>query len=419
MINYIIIIILNLLLLISYVKINKYRVIMKILHVVPSFYPCLAAGGVVNASYQIAKKQVEKGNDVTVFTTDSCIERLKLKNKYGVDVDGIKVFYFKNLSNRLKMSYLIDTPIFNPFKIKNMIKEFDIIHIHEHRHSLAIISSYFANLCGVPYVIQAHGSVLPFFQKESLKKVFDELWGYKILYNSSFALALTDVEKEQYIKMGIDEEKIAIVPLGISLEEYNDLPQYGEFREKYNISDGTKLIGFIGRLHKIKGLDILLKSFKLLLSNNPDFDVKLAIIGPDDGFLDDVIAISCELQINDNILITGPLYDMDKKRALVDLDVFIMPSIYESFTTSGLEAMACGKPLVLTKNNHIHKWVNNHVGFSAEFNEEDIAMKLEKILNDSKLMELFSINGLKLVREKYNWDLVEDQITRIYSLVLE
>ena len=73
---------------------------MKILHVAHFFYPCLSAGGVVNASYQIASKQA-KGNDVKVISSDSCKERLKFPNgRYDVDVNGIKVDYFKNLSNR-------------------------------------------------------------------------------------------------------------------------------------------------------------------------------------------------------------------------------------------------------------------------------------------------------------------------------
>ena len=63
---------------------------MKILHVVPSFVPCLAAGGVVNASYQIAKKQKALGHDVVVYTTDSCIKRLEFEDNYNVDVEGGK-----------------------------------------------------------------------------------------------------------------------------------------------------------------------------------------------------------------------------------------------------------------------------------------------------------------------------------------
>lgn len=140
---------------------------MNILHIVPSFAPCFSHGGVVNASYQIAKKQVENGHNVTVYTTDSCDKRLKFENNYNVDVDGIKVFYFKNMSNSFKNKATIDTPISSIRHLRKTIADFDIIHIHEHRHSLAIAAHRYAQKNNVPYVLQSHGSVLPFFQKRS------------------------------------------------------------------------------------------------------------------------------------------------------------------------------------------------------------------------------------------------------------
>ena len=234
---------------------------MKILHVAHFFYPCLSAGGVVNASYQIASKQ-SRDNEVKVFSSDSCKERLKFPNgRYDVDVNGIKVDYFKNLSNRFKLATMLDTPLAAPFKIRNDIRNYDIIHIHEHRQTLAIIVSCYASKNNIPYIVQAHGSVLPFFQKESLKNLFDKVFGFRILHNAACVFALTEVEKEQYLKMGVDEDKIEIVPLGINLEEYENLPSFGMFRSKFNIGYDDKLILFVGRLHEIKGLDLLIEAF--------------------------------------------------------------------------------------------------------------------------------------------------------------
>ena len=136
---------------------------MNILHVVPSFAPCLSHVGVVNASYQIAKSQVKKGHNVSVYTTDSCDKRLKFENNYNVDVGGIKVFYFKNISNHVKNKLTIDTPIKLPQYLKKNIDDFDIIHLHEHRHSLAVATHKYAKKNNIPYIVQAHGSVLPFF----------------------------------------------------------------------------------------------------------------------------------------------------------------------------------------------------------------------------------------------------------------
>ena len=384
---------------------------MKILHVVPSFVPCFAHGGVVNASYQIAKKQVENGHDVTVYTTDSCNERLKFKDNYNVDVDGIKVFYFKNLSNTFKNKVTIDTPVSSIRHLKKTITDFDIVHIHEHRHSLAIATHRYAKRNNVPYVLQAHGSVLPFFQKEKMKEVFDKLWGFDVLHDAARVFALTEVEKEQYLKMGIKRENIEIVPLGINLEEYSNLPSKGNFKSKSNIDENDKLILFLGRIHEIKGLDLLIKSFSQISDDN----VKLAIVGGDYGFKGQLEKLITEHDLKDKVLFPGILTGRDKIEALVDCDIFVMPSRYESFTTSGLEAMACSKPLILTKNNHIQTWVRDNVGLICEFSESDLTKCMEQLLNDDELCKRFGKSGRELVENKYNWDKVSHEIEKIYD----
>ena len=400
---------------------------MKILHVAHFFYPCLSAGGVVNASYQIASKQSED-NDVKVISSDSCKERLRFPNgRYDVDVDGIKVDYFRNLSNGFKLKTMLDTPLAAPFKIRNDIKGYDIIHIHEHRQTLAIFASYFARKNNIPYVVQAHGSVLPFFQKEGLKNIFDKVFGFKILHNASCVFALTEVEKEQYLKRGVDEDKIEIVPLGINLDEYENLPDYGKFRSKFNIGENDKLILFVGRIHEIKGLGLLIDSFNDLINQHNEnhsledissSSIKLAIVGPDDGYLVKLEDKIKEYSLEDNVIITGPLYKEEKQEALVDCDLFVMPSKYESFTTSGLEAMACSKPLVLTKNNHIHDWVDGSVGLACDDNKDSLREAIEKVLFDEDLSLIFARNGQKLIKEKYNWDIINDQILEIYNRYL-
>lgn len=388
---------------------------MNILHVVPSFAPCFSAGGVVNASYQIAKKQVEKGHSVCVYTTDSCHERMKFENNYNVDVEGIKVFYFKNVSNGLKNKATIDTPISLISHLRKTATQFDIIHIHEHRHSLAIATHRYAKMNNIPYVLQAHGSVLPFFQKEKLKEVFDKIWGFDILYDASKVFALTEMERQQYLEMGVENSKIEIVPLGINLDEYETLPEKGKFKSEYGIKEDEKLILFLGRIHEIKGLDLLIKSFNRILDDN----VKLAIVGGDYGFLEEVKKLITQFNIEDKVILPGVLTGENKKEALVDCDIFVMPSRYESFTTSGLEAMACYKPLVLTKNNHIHDWVKDNVGLTCEFDEEELANCFKRLLNDEDLCNQFGKTGRKLIETKYDWDKIEKQIFDIYLTCLD
>ena len=112
------------------------------------------------------------------------------------------------------------------------------------------------------------------------------------------------------------------------------------------------------------------------------------------------------------------MYKEEKQEALVDCDLFVMPSKYESFTTSGLEAMACSKPLVLTKNNHIHDWVDGNVGIACDDDKVSLREAILKILSDEDLALTFGENGKKLIQEKYNWDMINDQIIDIYKKFL-
>ena len=119
-------------------------------------------------------------------------------------------------------------------------------------------------------------------------------------------------------------------------------------------------------------------------------------------FLNEVKSLVNKYELEDKVIFPGVLIGEEKKEALVDCDIFVMPSRYESFTTSGLEAMACSKPLVLTKNNHIHDWVEGNVGLTCEFDEDDLARCIEKLLNDENLCLEFGKKGRKLIEDKYD-----------------
>ena len=113
----------------------------------------------------------------------------------------------------------------------------------------------------IPYILQARGSVMPFFEKIILKKCYDFKWGNKILRDSSKVIALTQFERSQYMEMSVPEDKIRIVPNGIELDKYNDIPIKGEFRTKFQIDASEKIILYLGRIHKIKGINLLIRAF--------------------------------------------------------------------------------------------------------------------------------------------------------------
>ena len=389
---------------------------MKIL-VISGTFPPRKFGGVTNISYKTARKLAELGHEVTVYTTDvgnTQSSRLDVQRGKMV-IDGVKVYYFRNISNRLAFKHRLFLPVGMTSFIRKNITNFDIIHIHDYRSLLNVIIHHYSKKYGVPYVIQSHGS-LPRMGKQGLKRLYDWVWGNKILKNASKVIALTEVEAEQYKNMGVDGNKIEIVPNGIDLAEYDDLPEKGRFRRKYNIKDNEKIILYLSRIHKIKGLDLLVNAFADLIKEVDN--VRLVIVGPDDGFLSNLKSQIEKLGIGDKVLLTGALYDRDKLEAYIDADVYVLPSRYEAFPNTVLEAFACGTPVIVTDRCSIADIVRDKVGFVVKFDENQLANAILKLLRDVELSKEFGKRGRKLVEEKLNWDRIVEDLVKIYVSVL-
>lgn len=386
---------------------------MKILQVSNFFKPLWETGGVTRVNYEYSKKLVEMGHDVTVYTTDGYNSSFEFKSNRPICIDGIKVYYFHNIFRNIVKKINLTTPYYLPFVLRKEIKNYDVIHIHEHRTILAVIVHYYAKKHGIPYVLQSHGSVLPFFQKQGLKKVFDYIFGDRILNDASKVIALTKTEVEQIKKMGVDENKIAIVPNGIDLFEYDNLPKKGEFRKQYSIPDDEKIVLFLGRIDPIKGLDLLIAAFSNLTSEIND--VRLVIVGPDNEYTLTLKRQIYELNIKDKVLFTGPLYDAEKIKAYVDADVYILPSLYETFPNTVLEACACGTPVIITDQCGIADIVDSKVGDVVECDEKQLRAMILKYLLDDEFRGKFGEEGKKVVREYFGLDLIIKTLEQIYQ----
>ena len=390
---------------------------MKILQVTPAFVPS-KFGGIKAVSYNLSKTLAKKGHEVTVYTTDADIGYSRLSGVHSVrNVDGIDVRYFRNLSNLLAWRHHLWLPLGMIKAMKKEIKTFDIIHIHDFRSIQNIIAHHYAKKHRIPYVLQAHGSVLPIFQKQGLKKIFDIFFGYRILRDASKVIALTKTEAEQYKERGVDEDKIEIVPNGIDLSEYENLPEKGEFRRKYTIRDDEKMILYLGRIHRIKGIDLLVKAFADLVKELDG--VKLVIVGPDDGFLSTLQEQIEDLKIGDKVLFTGPLYEKDKLEAYVDADVYILPSVYEIFGVTLLEACACGTPVIVTDRCGIAADFVEKVGCVVEYDKDQLRDVIFKVLSDEGLRRRFGEEGRRLVREEYGWAKIVSMIEGVYDISIK
>lgn len=391
---------------------------MRILQVIPYFYPAWTYGGPVRVAYKLSRKLVERGHDVTVYTTDALDKSSRLRSGgKTLDIDGIKVYYFKNLSNNLAFNHHL---FISPSMISTMRREsqnFDILHLHNFRGFQSLVAHHYAKKHGIPYVLQAHGEIPRVAQKQMLKKLFDLFTGYKILRDASKVIAVTPMEAEQYKSMGISKGKIEIVPNGIDLSEFENLPPRGEFRKKWGINDNQKMILNLGRIHKVKGLDLLAEAFAKLSNNLKD--VKLVIAGPDDGYLPTLEKLIKELRIEGKVLLTGILYGQEKLKAYVDADVFVNPRADEIFGLVFLEACACGTPVICSTGCGIADIIDGQVGIAVPYDRDQLSSAIQHMLDDDKLRREFGERGKLLVRERFNWEKVAELIEDLYKRFLK
>ena len=386
---------------------------MKILQVIPAFYPAMAYGGTVAASYHLSRELARRGHEVTVYTSDSLDKYHRQKTRIS-EIDGIKAYYFKNLSNRLAWDRLVFTPGMR-LQLSKDIRNFDIIHLHGARSFQNIPAHHYAKKYSIPYVLQAHGSLPRIIKKQRLKKIFDISFGYKILRDATKVIALTRTEVEQYKEMGVDEDKIEIVPNGIDMSEYENLPKRGEFRRKYLISDDEKIILYLGRIQESKGIDLLVKAFADLIKGLDD--VRLVIVGPDDGYRSALEGLIQVLKVNDKVLFTGFVSNEEKMTALVDADVFVTPS-FSGFPITFLEACACGTPIITTNNGDELDWVDGKVGYVVGYNKDQLRDAIIKVLSDEGLRRRFGQMGRRSVRGKFSWDKVVGKVEVVYEGVI-
>lgn len=392
---------------------------MRILQILPYF--AWSYGGPVRVVYELSENLSKAGHDVTIYTTNVNRERRlgefdKPKFKYDVEIR-----YFECLNNWMANRMKLHISRSMHQAIKTDMKKFDIVHLHEYRSIPHVYVWYYAKKYGVPYIVQAHGASPRTLVGQGAglvlsKTLYDTIFGKKIVKGASKVIALTRTEADQYKKMGVEEGKIEIIPNGIDLSACASLPKRGGFRRKYSISDDEKIILYLGRIHKTKGLDLPVNALPDLVKelNN----VRLVVVGPDDGFLPNLKKQIKDLKIDDRILFTGPLYERDRLGAYTDADVYVLPSVYETFPITVLEACACGVPVIVTKQCGIANLVERYeLGCVIEHNEKDLQIAILKFFSDNEFRKKAGENGKKLIKERFGWPVILKRVEKVYDEV--
>lgn len=390
---------------------------MRILKVTQTYYPYLLKGGPPVKVRGIAKELVGRGHDVTILTADLGPPDSEEGAKHSHVRSGEATWTARDEAGeavylRTLASYRATT--FNPQVISFCLKRlrnFDLVHIYGLYDLLGVVVAWFCQLWGIPYIVEPIGMLRPKIRSLRKKRAYRRLVGRALYEGAAYLIATSETERDELAQEGIPPEKIVLRRNGLDLSEFYSLPQPGAFRADLGISADEVLLLFLGRISFIKGLDLLVQAFSQV-----ELPARLVIAGPndEDGCFDRIRGLKEQLSLGDRVIHTGPIYHRQKLQALVDADLFVLPSRYESFGNAAAESIACGTPALITEECGIAALIQRSAGLSVPCSVEGLRDGLIRLIGDDDLR--WSLReGCADVARRLSWQEPVSQTEKLYS----
>tara|TARA_Y100000310_G_C20638384_1_gene792484 strand:- start:470 stop:1582 length:1113 start_codon:yes stop_codon:yes gene_type:complete len=366
---------------------------MKILQITNSFHPVV--GGQEKVVLEISKGLASLGHEITILTTDYLSKNvLPEREVYG----KIKIIRFPN-------KYWLAGYGYSPGGVK-WVKEnwenYDVVHCHGYNRHLPESAAIFLR-DRVPVVFTPHGFI---HTKKNLffKKIHDFFIGRKLVSVDSFT-GSTQIDLGEFKKIGGSGKNFKEIANGVDLSKFGKR-EVSEFKKKYNIS-GKNLL-YVGRIHKSKGLQYVIKAIKDSVWN-------LLIIGPDNGYQETLKQDIKKFGVANQVKFLGKIGDEELINSYFASDAFILFSEWEGFGIVVVEAMAAGLPLVLSDRGPLPKFVNNN-GKIVPFGNVETLKKELNLLSDKKKLNAMGRKS-RLMAKKYDWEKIVKKYEKIYRKI--
>jgi len=376
----------------------------------PYFHPVI--GGIETYVLELSRELIGKGHEVFVFTSNKTMSQ-----EYNVfpsyeEVEGIKVFRFRVCPFTRGVEFWFG------FAEKLLEIRADIVHSHKIGFFMNDVCAYLCEMRKIPCVSTTHG--VPYISNVHKEPLLRDIYLKSIpgitvkLFDQ--IIALSTVEIPWLLRSGVPNEKIHVIPGGVSRRVTELGVNSEEFREKYGIK--SKMILYLGRLAKKKGIEHLIRAAPQLLKDFPT--LKIVIAGPDNGIMQSLKELACKLGVERNIVFTGPLSEEEKYAAIASSEALVLPSSFEAQGLVLLEAQILGKPVVATRQGGIPYFIKNgENGILIEYGKPDqIAEALRSILTDESFARRLGENGKRMAKE-YTWDRIAEEILSVYEDALE
>ncbi|WP_409420431.1 glycosyltransferase family 4 protein [Pseudaeromonas sp. ZJS20] len=209
-------------------------------------------------------------------------------------------------------------------------------------------------------------------------------------------------------------DKIHIIPNGINLKKYApDITKRVSVRSELSLNNDDFVMIFVGHEFDRKGLKYIINAL-----NKTTDDVKLLVVGGGDfNSIEKYKKVATDSNLSNRVFFLGVRTDVPD--LLNASDVFILPSRYETWALVGLEAMACGIPVLMKPTGGISDYLSDGVnGFTIERSADDISKKISMMRNNRDLMDSMSRNA-RATAEKYSWEIIAKKYLALLDTIQE
>ena len=381
---------------------------MKILHVVPSYFPAVRYGGPIHSVRGLCKALAARGHEVEVFTTN--VDGPADTNApLGVPVamDGVNVWYFPVPAlRRLYWSPAMAKAL------RERVSGFDIVHLHSVFLWPTWAAARIARRQKVPYALAPRGMLVrELIQRKNrlLKQAWIALIERANVANASLVHFTSRVEAGDASALGLAGRKSCIVPNGL------DMASLVGKSEKLPPEGNAPYLFFLGRISWKKGLDRLIAAM-------PDVpDCRLVIAGNDEeGLQPKLEAAAVAAGVRERVVFVGPVHGDDKAALLQRALLLVLPSYSENFGNVVLESMAAGRPVVVTPEVGAADMVRESgAGAVLEGDSAALGAGLRRLVSDPAALDRMGRQGREFVRDRYSWDTVARQMEEAYRRAIE
>lgn len=313
-------------------------------------------------------------------------------------------------------------------KIKDIIRDFKPQIVHTHASKPGALGRWAAHKLGVPVIVHTfHGHVFHSYFSPA-KTAFYQKLERKLASVSTAIIAISEKQKYEIVeKYKICEpEKVRIIPLGFDLHRFqeNTHEKREVFRTEFGLNPTDVAIAIVGRLVPIKNHALFIKGMKYLKEHTTK-RVKGFIVGDGESRIEiqDLctsvgLKYSSDSEDDVDIYFTSWVKNVDYVYAGVD--IVALTSKNEGTPVSLIEAQACGKAIVSTNVGGIENIViPDETALLSEIEDvEKFNANLLRMVNDDGLRKAYSQKGWDFVKNKFHYERLIKDITKLYEEVL-